>query len=467
MTHSTAVPRLALWKVALGLGAVVAAFLAITSAASAAIITVTPDNSSGTDNLTAAINTANTNTDASNTIVLTQAAGAGRYVPVSPITISKNLTITGAHAVQAVAGANAYAIDGSSQASVHAGNLFTINSGVTLTLEGVGIVSGGGTGFYQIADNGNLVTWGAGLTGAPGGGINVGGANAAATATLNETSQIGDTQDNIDMSGASLTLNNSDILQGASAGVVQLSASSAVTLNNSVLVAQTGNECTGVTAAANSTTDGSLIDDTSCPVQHQGDLSVTPSVAPGANGGPTLSSTFGTTGSTIGTGNPALCPVVDQRFFVNPVSGGVRSCDIGATTNAATQETATQAGTTPSTGALTCKVTALRAGPPAQQDVTLADTLSGIGPEAGAATDPQSGTPATPGDNTPVGPPFGTSPGDSVTNLFISNGTVAFTAPQAPSNTGVVLTATKATAGVRTSWNFTATNWAGNSKACN
>jgi hypothetical protein len=463
MTHSTAVPRLALWKVALGLGAVVAAFLAISSAASAAIITVTPDNASGTNNLATAINTANTNADASNTLILTQLGGQGRYVPTAPITISKNLTIVGNHATQTVAGQEGYQIDGSTQANTPA-NLFTINSGVTLTLEGVAITSGGGTGFYQIQDNGTLVTWGSGLTGAPGGALSLG---PASTATLNESVVSSPGQDGIDFGGNTLTLNNTDVIQGAAVGIAQ-KASGSVTLNNSVLVAQTGAECVGFTAV-NGTTTGSLDDDSTCGVQHPGDTTADAAipVAPGANGGPTLSSEFGAGSATIGGGVSSLCPVVDQRFFVNPVSGGVRSCDIGSITNSATQETATQAGTAPGSGALTCKVTNLIAGPPAQQQVTLADSISGIGPEAGAATDAQSGTPATAGDNTPVGPPFGTSPGDAVDNLFISNGTVAFTPFTAPSNSGLVLTATKTTAGTRTSWNFTATNWAGNSKACN
>ena len=463
MRYSTAVPRLALWKVALSLGAVAGASLAIASGASAAVIVVTPDNTSGTDNLTAAINTANTNSDPSNTIVLTQLGGAGRYVPKSPITISKNLTITGSHAAQAVPGQAAYQIDGSQQSSANPGNLFTINSGVTLTLEGFQLSQGGSTGFAQILDNGNLVSWGVNFGGAPGAGINVA---AGGTATLNQSTVASAIQDEIDDSGSSLTLNNVTMADGQAIAIDD-KGGGPITLNNSVLAAQVGAECVGFTSQNGG--PGSMDDDGTCGVQHSNDPNVDaakPAVA-GSNGGPSFSYQFAANSPTVGAGVSSLCPTTDQRFFVNPAGGSGHTCDIGSVTNSASQETAAQAGSTPSTGALTCTVSAVITGPPKQQQVTVTDTLSGLGLEAGSATDPQPGTPSTPGDNTPVGPPFGTSPGDTITNLFISNGSVAFTPFAAPSNSGLVLTATKTNQSSRTSWNFTATNWAGNSKACN
>ncbi len=157
--------------------------------------------------------------------------------------------------------------------------------------------------------------------------------------------------------------------------------------------------------------------------------------SPFTQGGPTPTNQEPPGSPSIGAGNPALCQTVDQRFFAVPAGS---ACDIGSYDIAATQDT------TPPT----CVVTNLIIGPPKQQQVTVTDPGSGMGPEAGGMSDP-AGT-----------------PGDAISNVAITNGTVAFTPFTAPSRSGLVLTATKTNQATATRWNFTATDWAGNSKFC-
>lgn len=452
MTRSTAVPRLALWKVALGPVAVAAALLAFTGAANAAVYHVSPgDGTNGTDNLSNAIKAANT-AGGSNTIVLAAGTYHPEAIPSGGTTsapsqypaITSNLTITGDHSLQAGTGQAATLIDASLQASSAAGNLMTVSSTASLTLEALEIDSGGGTGFSDISDAGALTTWGVTISGTVGTAISV--TSSTASATLNETTLASMNQTGINNAGA-LTLNNSTIGAGQTNAIVN---SGTMHLTNSLFAYQVGIECLG-TAAVNGSTDGSLDDDGSCGVQHSSDTSVDtgfPNLS--GNGGPTLTYKL-SGGSTAGTGNKP-CPTTDQRFFVNPGSG-TTSCDIGAVTQSAAHNT-----TPPS-----CTVTGLTSGPPAMQTVTLSDAGSGMGPESGTAYDPNSQTSPQPQNartSTPV-------PSDAVSGLGITNGTVAIsTLPTAPTTSPITLTATKTTAGTLTSWWFTATDWAGNVKFC-
>jgi hypothetical protein len=169
-------------------------------------------------------------------------------------------------------------------------------------------------------------------------------------------------------------------------------------------------------------------------------------------GGPVSSQPENATSTaTLGKGTPANCPTTDIRFFVQPA--GTTTCDIGATQNGAAQQT-----TTP-----TCVASAPQfpAGGPATQQVTVTDNLSGLGPESGNPADP--GTdPAT----NPFSSPATPINSDVISGLHVDNGTVAFTAPTAPTRSPLVLTATKTTAGTLTHWWFTATNWAGKPLFC-
>jgi hypothetical protein len=200
---------------------------------------------------------------------------------------------------------------------------------------------------------------------------------------------------------------------------------------------------------------GSLDDDGSCGVQHSHNTAADGPTFQGlfdnGNGGPETTILF-PTGNTVTTGlGVSPCPATDARFFANPGPIASRQCDIGATTNAATQET-----TGPS-----CSISNNIIGPPKQQQVTLADSMTGVGPQPGPDTDNLSNTPATAYPPPAAGP----VPGYSVSNAQINNGTIAQPTDTSPSGSEV-LTATKTTAGTTTQWSFTGMNWAGIATNC-
>ena len=151
MTNTTAAPRLALWKAALVVAAfAAAAVLASAVRAGAAVIAPAP----GSTTLAAAITTANTNADASNTIILAD----GRYAPTGPLpTITKNLTITGDHSVQEPTTGGGPRIDGTNQNPPDS-DLITVNSGVSLTLEGFLVTTASNNTNAVIRDNGKSST---------------------------------------------------------------------------------------------------------------------------------------------------------------------------------------------------------------------------------------------------------------------------------------------------------------------
>lgn len=461
MMNSTAARPRALLRSALGLGAVAVALLAFPGGAGAAVITVTPDGTSGTDNLTAAINTANTNTDTSNTIILNPGNLSGtntaRYTPKAGITIgnsstAKTLTITGPHAAQAGTGAAATVIDGSIQANTPA-DLFTILSNATVNIDGVQVQSGGGDSQHaQFRVNGILNVWDSAFLSAVGS-----AADVSLGGTFNfHTSDIEATQaTSINNQNGTTNLDHSDVLfPGSGAGAIGsiVSTGGTVTLNNTILAAASGSECVGVSTQP--TGNNSIDDDGTCGVTHSADANIATAYTYAANnnGGPTDSQIYPAGNpdtSLLGTN----CPIVDQRFFVNPVnSSGVPQCDIGADTTTATQQT---------TGP-TCVVTNTNlTSNPATQTVAVQDTKSGLGPERGTFNDLF--------QPTATFNPAVTNPDDPITDMTITNGSVtAPSFPSAPSSTAPLsITATKANQSLLTRWHFWATNWAGVSTYCN
>jgi hypothetical protein len=460
MKYSTAASRLTVRKLALSaVAAAAAASLAVTASASAAIITVAPDTVGTTDNLSAAITTANTNTDSSNTIILNTGSTAGVFSPLAPLPpITKNLRITADHAQQVPLGGSPIAdIDGGT-VPTKATNLITINPGITLQMDGMEISGAAQSGFSAIQNNGNLVLNGVQVEGNNGVGLTM---TAGSSSVLNQS--IVDSQsttNGISESGGSLTLNNSDVTNNTNGGI--LNTGGTLALNNSLVANNNPGSRTPVPKDCNlhaTTQDKSLDDDGTCGVAFSNNLywktgggAAAGFAGPNANGGPTttvqptnISGQPDTSSPTVNAADPAKCPLTDQRYFVIPAGG---PCDIGALSLNATRETLT--ATTPN-----CPVTALIIGPPKQQQVTLSSP-SGIGPEQGAVTDATSTT-AQPNNLA-----------DAVTGLTITNGTVSTTPFSAtgPSGTGVVLTATKTTASALTSWSFTATDWAGITKLC-
>lgn len=422
MTHPTAVPRLTRWKASLLAAGIAAATLGLAARADAAVLTPAP----GSTTLAAAITTANTNGDASNTIILAD----GRYAPTGPLpAITKNLTITGDHSVQEPTVGGGPRIDGTNQNPPDS-DLITVNSGVTLTLEGFLITTASNGSNAVIHDNGTANLWDMALSGNNGVQLAV---FAGASATVNESSINDGNSTGITSAGA-LTLNNTTVANNFGGGISKTGGT--LTLNNTIVA---DNDPAGLGVpncdAPATSQDHSLDSDGSCGVSFSGQE---PNLQPTTtNGGPTPTLQLGAGSPAIGAGDAAKCPLTDQRFFVHGGSG----CDLGAYQTGASQDV-----TGPS-----CVVTGLILGPPKQQQVTLSDAISGLGPEGGSLTDATTNAPA-----------------DAVTGLTISNGSVA-SAPfssNGPSTSGVVLTATKSNQSLLTQWSFTATNWAGVSKLC-
>jgi hypothetical protein len=444
MQQSPSVPRRAL-KAVLRLGAVAVALLAFAGAANAAVTVVTPDNGSGTDNLSTAIKAANTSTASSNTLVLEP----GTYQIAAanvPLTITKNLNITVDHSLQSANGSPSVQISGAGAQSANT-NDWVVNSGVTLTVEGMqfaamGAPADAGAGVL-VNSGGNLVEWGVDNEGPAGFAVN---AAAGGTATLNETMIDGSLSDPLSVTGT-LTLNNVSVVHGSANGI-DVTAGAGLNINNSLLITQVGSECLG--GGATNGGPGSISDDATCSVAKNSDTnenSIIP-LATSSSGGPTPTIVIPSNPDSTGTG--VNCPTVDQRFFPNPVVGGVIQCDVGASSlNAAQQTTAP-----------TCAVASTTAG--VSQTVDLSGGASGVGPEAGPGTDNPTNTLAT-----AYPPPAAvTVPGYSISNEQIANGTIAAFTATAPSTSPLAVTASKTTAGTVTHWSFTGLNWAGVARNC-
>jgi hypothetical protein len=398
----------------------------------------------GSDHFAQAVATANSNAATSNTIILQP----GQYIPQhQPITITKNLTISGDHSFQTPPGTGTgIEINGGTAQTNNANqNFLQINSGVNVRMDGFNIDAVGFSTFAGIQVNGNLTTWGITSDGDPGYAFVVSGTG---TATLNYTQVFSDLQSSI-RNGNVLTMNNSDVVSGAQNGIEN---GGTLNLTNTVIAGNGARGCVGAVAANGG--PGSMEDNTNdCGVQFGSNTDIDGFIPFGddGNGGPQTTLDFTAAAPTHGAG--VNCPIDDGRFFANPPNGtGGRTCDIGELTDGATQET---------TGP-TCAITSTAADH-SQQTVTLADNQTGIGPQSAPVTDNPTNTPATaypPPAAVPV-------PGYAVDNLQISNGSIAAFNPfAAPSTNGVTLTASKTTTGTPTRWSFTGINWAGVSHNC-
>ncbi len=449
LKQKTHYPRWRALQATLGLCAATVASLALASAATAQVIIVSPDNGSGSNNLGTAIATANTNASSSNTLVLEP----GTYQPATqPITITKNLNIMVDHSLQASGNLSGADIQGALAEEKASNNLFVIPSGVSVRMDALGCDTCGAGGFAAVQVSGHLTWNGVESLGDPGAALHI---TSGGSATINESGIEGDLGNAVYLDqGGSLTLNSVSLDQGSGSAIIVGGSPYTLNINNTLIAdnaAPDSPNCNG--GGATNGGPGSLDDDGTCNVQYSNNTDIDnyiPSFQLDA-GGPTSDTYIPANPDTTGKG--VNCPTVDERFFVNPVVNGVISCDIGAITNGATQQT-----TPPS-----CQVTSTNEGTtPATQQVAVQDGLSGIGPEPGLDTDNPSNSPATaypPPAAVPV-------PGYAVSNLQISNGTVALTPFTSVSTGPLVLTASKTTPGTVTQWSFTALNWAGISKNC-
>jgi hypothetical protein len=443
MTHSTAVSRLALWKVALIVVLAAATTLALASRAGAAVFFATPGSPS---DLATDITTANNNSDPINTIVLQP----GIYSPTAPLpaitlgpsSAPKTLVFTSHHSDQVGMGGSAggTAIDGTAISPTDS-NTITINPGVNVIMEGFSIRASSGPSNNVIVNDGHLQMYGMFMT-SNGNPLILPGADPTESALLVESTFVQNAAPLgvISNQGGTVDLINDDINNNT--GGIGVSTSAGTTeMHNTIDAINGAASCdVPVSPASGNITDGSCGGEVS---------TANPSLLnPFFNGGPTATSKERAGSPAIGTADPAFCGVVDERFW--PHTG--TACDVGSYQSTAAHET-----TPPS-----CVVTGGSAGPPATQQVTVTDTGSGLGPQAGSFNDPLT---------TSTNPSAVVSPtidSDPISGLGIDNGSVAFsTGPNTgPSTTPVVLTATKATQGTLTHWWFTATDWAGNTKFC-
>jgi hypothetical protein len=326
----------------------------------------------------------------------------------------------------------------------------------------------GNTGTVHVNTGGTLTTYGMGILGNAGGAALFG--DAGSTMNLEESNIDGNISGAIESSGT-VNMQNDTVTQNQFAlDILQGSTFNAF----NTLIADSNNPPNCENGHIANSNNNSLDDDGSCGVTFSNNTDIdnflsflSPVQGMGQDaqqGGPATTVAISTNSDTTGKG--VSCPTVDGRFFANPVVSGVTHCDIGADTGGFTDfpaNTMPQAGSaTQDTTGPSCVVTGGVSG--VSQNVTLSDPQSGFGPEAGLQTDNPSNVVATaypPPTAVPV-------PGNDVTNMQITNGSVTFSSPTAPTLSPIVLTAgNKTTPGVNNSnWSFTGLNWAGVATNC-
>jgi hypothetical protein len=398
MTHSTVATRLGRWKA--GLTLTVAAIAATGAAATAQATTYTPNTG---PEMQAAVQSANSN-PGPDTILLQPKL----YQPTVPMAITDDLTIKSPPGQQAPPGVK---IDGSFVQPLQS-DLFTVSAGKKLTVRNILVTGSTDLSFAVFRINGSLEMYNSTISGNNGMQVAVGfGGNFVGNnSTISDGNDLGMLiNGSAELNNVTFTNNNGgvDATQGT------LVVRNTILANNDALGFGLPN-CFGPVTS----TDHSLDSDGTCGVERTANPQLGVTLQ---QGGPVSVQMPNAGSPVLDTGNNAICPTTDSRMFVR--TDGL--CDLGAAERGATRDT-----TAPS-----CTVTALRNGPPKQQDVTAVDSGSGLD-------------------------------ADAISNLTISNGTVAFTPFTQPSRADLVLTATKTDQTQLTRWSFTATDAAGNAKDC-
>jgi hypothetical protein len=306
-------------------------------------------------------------------------------------------------------------------------NFITVNSGVRFAVAGIEINQASENGFAVIQNNGGKVridnvTF-VSNSGAP---YQQTGASSSVAITNTTAADNGNTTATVNSTGGGSVFVNNSTFTTAPGGGIQ--ADGPFVLRNTVLAFSDTPTASG---CYNTPGPGST-----------SNWSTDPSCGPSAQvGNPQLDFFFYWSGPTqtrpplpgsplINAGDPATCAASDQGFRVRPAAG---RCDIGAVEDGAPRDTT----------APTCAVTATRRGPD-EQDVTVSDAGAGIGYDV--VFQPQ---------------------------ITITNGSVAFNAfgplgtlPADPGRVNSVVTAAKANQSQKTTWSFTARDWAGNTRLC-
>lgn len=430
-----------------------AASLGLASAAQAQVINVNPDGTSGSNNLAAAINTANTDYAdfglVNGAFVLDLAPG--RYAPTGPLpAIAAPITITGSHSAAMSGTTPATYVDGSLQATGSpGGGLFTVNSGASLTLEALQVENGSGP---AVTDNGALTTWGVTFANEAGAAVVVSGTGS--TAALNESTIDGSTgaYGLVASSAGVATLKNTDVVGNPGGGISV--AAGTVTPTNS-LIADNATGTTGNCSGALSGASNDESDTSSCGGSPQ--VTVSSALATLVSGGFTPLANNGGPTETVAVPTADLiggssCPTTDERFYANASSIVGTTCSVGSYAPAGVLQTGGPVCHTP-------VITTNGSGVGTSETVQVTDTANalhiaaGFGPQSAWFSDP-------------------VNPAEAIANVGVpsNNGTVVATINSAPSPTAVTVTATKSapavSAGQLTHWFFSATDWSGNSTFC-
>lgn len=300
------------------------------SAWSATVI-VTSNADSGPNTLRNALANAN----AGDTI--TFALPGATITLASTLTVAKDVTIDGS-------GNTGLTVDGNASVQV-----FVVNAGVTAVIKNVTIANGNSADTGGIHNNGTLVVANCTLAdnfGGSGGGIYNEGVLTLTNSTVtgNSTNHLAGLGGGVRvLSGTATFTNNTFVGNTANyGGGIFVDAGGAVTLSNNAFVANTANSfggSVGASGVANANhnlywnnADQSGTQGINCNgcASNTDVVNADPQILPlGDNGGPTQ--TYLPIGTpAVAAGNPAVCPITDQRGIPRPQSPGV--CDIGSVT---------------------------------------------------------------------------------------------------------------------------------------
>lgn len=293
--------------------------LAFTPAAFAATYNVT--STSGLVSAIAASNAAG----GSNVINVAPDAN-GTYFPTAPITIAagNNLEISGAPKNQATTAAATQTVISGQQVNPLTANFITVADGASLLVKGLTISSATANGYSVIEDNGNVEIDNTAFFGNGGTILSLDQTGADVPNATVDNSFLGNSLlDAVENNSGNATLNNDTITGNQHGGV---GFGSGNTVLNNTLIADNGTSlnCQG---GAPTSESNSIDDDGSCGVTQvsRSSLKIPTGGALSYNGGPTLTLKLGAGSSAFGAGNALLCLSSDQRFFAR---GG--TCDVGS-----------------------------------------------------------------------------------------------------------------------------------------
>ncbi|MGO9974717.1 MAG: choice-of-anchor Q domain-containing protein [Solirubrobacteraceae bacterium] len=404
---------------------------------------------------TAAFNTAIANANAaggSNIIIL---APGVEYLPTAPITITAgdNLEIEGTPGQQATTSASTETVLSGQEVQPLTSNFITVAPGASLLMKGFAVTaSATSQGTFDVVEvNGNAEFDNMAFYGNPG--VAIAADQTSQTqvpyVVIDNTDISGGLLDGVDNNSGNVTLNNVTDFDNTGFGL--FSGGPSTTVNNSLIAVDAAGDCEGTPTTVNNSFSDTTDDSGTCGDTDSSTLHLSHLDALAYVGGPTPTEVPTTGSSLFGAGNPMLCLTDDQRFYKRG-----STCDVGAYQSSGTSQV-------PDTTPAVCTVANINeTSSPATETVDATDTGGpGFGPDAnviGTFTR-GSGTVAVLTDSAtnPLGYDL-TSPGATDPSEL-----------DAPSPGPLVVTASKS-AGTHTpgdtSWQFSVTDWLGNTTTC-